>query len=167
VLHTQNCSSDPALGSAARLSHTGSIIIEHAGANPLQVEFTMVQRGIPWCGRAGGRRARDRRARDRRAGRRGARNHHAAPAARSLSTQHSFTRLFPQSISNHGVTHRTSRWSRDMTYDIPWCGRAGGRRARDNRAATATEIALNNSLGRAPLPTKHLKPWSRIDYCDC
>jgi hypothetical protein len=42
VLHTQNCSSDPALGSAACLSHTGSIIIEHAGAKPVQVEFTMV-----------------------------------------------------------------------------------------------------------------------------
>ena len=66
-------------------------------------------------------------------------------------------------------------------YDIPWCGRGRGRRARDHRArdrragrrraqdrraAPASEITLSTALIQAPLPTEHLKPWSRTEHHD-
>jgi hypothetical protein len=48
------------------------------------------------------------------------------PQTRSLPTQHSFTRLFPQSISNDGVA---SNVKMVKGYGTPWCGRARRRRA--------------------------------------
>ena len=83
------------------------------------------------------------------------------PHTRSLSTQHSLLPLFPHSIPNHGVA-----WIIAMVkqHAIPWCGRAGHRRARDRRAgrrcawdrraARAHEITLNTALALATLPTK-------------
>jgi hypothetical protein len=48
------------------------------------------------------------------------------PQTRSLPTQHSFTRLFPQSISNDGVALNMKMVK---GYGTPWCGRARRRRA--------------------------------------
>ncbi len=44
---------------------------------------------------------------------------------RSLPTQHSFRRLFPQSISNDGVALNMKMVK---GYGTPWCGRAWDRR---------------------------------------
>ena len=82
----------------------------------------------------------------------------AAPATRSLSTQHRFTRLLPQSISNHAVAYNITIV---QPYEIPWSGRARGRCARDHRAAPANEITLNKAPVHARHLTEHLKSCSR------
>jgi hypothetical protein len=104
---------------------------------------------LPWCGRARRRCARDRSAAPANEVALNTALVHAPPSHRASQTMQS---------------HRLSRWSRDI--ELPWCGRARRRCARDRSAAPANDITLNTALVHAPHPTEHLKPCSRIDYHD-
>ena len=114
-----------------------SLICQSIPKQQTQVHVAMSKDEIPWCGRAGRRRARDRRA--------------AAPDEITLNTA-----LVHAASSHRAANHRVAYIIPMVKgYGIPWCGRARGRcagrrRARDRCAAPPNDFTLNTALVRAP-----------------